>query len=273
MRVVAGKLYPQKHGRAPDYGEEQDLTTINETINGLTDAIATGKQSLDDALFALQTWLDQNTGLMSEDELQAFSETLNAEKDTQVRDGKPYGDDQSLVASVLRLHAMRLLYRMGEQRRGAPKTQDNSPYERAKRRLQLALREIDIAINEARVDTTIANAHNILADERANRRWLQDALARLQAVSAKNTVKLADAVPIPDLPRLSIFQRLTFRVLGIRQEELARRSLLSLRQVAVLQHEQLVEMAKLLADSFEAIGDDPGKQQALALLTKLELVG
>ena len=245
------------------------MTTINETINGLTDAIATGKQSLDDALFALQSWLDQNTGLMSEDELQAFSETVNAEKDPQVRDGEPYGDDRSLVASVLRLHAMRLLYRMGEQKRGAPKAQGNSPYERAKQRLQLAMREIDIAINEARVDTTIANAHNILADQRANRRWLQDALARLQAVSAKNTLKLAETMPVPDLPHLSIFRRLMFRVLGIRQEELARRSVLSLRQVAVLQHEQLVELARLLVDSFGAVGDNPGKQQALALLTKL----
>ena len=245
------------------------MTTINETINGLTEAIATGKQSLDDALFALQTWLDQNTGLMSEDELQAFSETVNAEKDPQVRDGEPYGDDRSLVASVLRLHAMRLLYRMGEHKRGAPKAQDNSPYERAKQRLQLAMREIDIAINEARVDTTIANAHNILADQRANRRWLQDALARLQAVSAKNTLKLAETMPVPDLPHLSIFRRLMFRVLGIRQEELARRSVLSLRQVAVLQHEQLVELVRLLADSFGAVGDNPGKQQALALLTKL----
>jgi hypothetical protein len=245
------------------------LTTINDTINDLTKEIATGKQSLDDSLFALQTWLDQKSQLMSEDELQAFSETVNAEKDPQMRDGKPYGDDESLVASVLRLHAMRLLYRKGEQKRRAPKAQDNSPYERAKGRLQLALHEIDIAINEARVDTTIANAQNLLADQRANRRWLQDALARLQAVSAKNTMKLVEAMPVPDLPRLSIFQRLTFRILGIRQEELARRSLLSLRQVAVLQHEQLVEMARLLVDSFEAVGDDPGKQQAMALLTRL----
>jgi hypothetical protein len=245
------------------------LVSINDTINGLTDAIATGQQSLDDALFALQAWLDQNTGLMSEDELQAFSETVNAEKDTQVRDGQAYGDDRSLVASVLRLHAMRLLYRRGEQKHAAPKAHDNSPYERAKQRLHLAMREIDIALNEARVDTTIANAHNILDDQRANRRWLQDALARLQAISAKNTLKLADAMPAPDLPHLSFFRRLMFRVLGIRQEELARRSALSLRQVAMLQHEQLVEMVRLLADSFEAVGDGPGQQQALSLLTQL----
>jgi hypothetical protein len=246
------------------------LTTINETISGLTTEIIAGQRSLDDALFALQAWLDRNAALMSGDELQAFSETLNAEKDVQVRDGRPYGDDESLIASVLRLHAMRLLYRKGEQKREAFKPQDDSPYGRATRRLQLALREIDIAINEARVDTTIANAHNILADPRANRRWLQDALARLQAVAVKNTVKLAEAVPEPDSPRLSVFQRVMFRVLGIRQEELARRSLVSLRQVAVLQREQLVEMVRLLADSFEAVGDDPGKEQALALLAKLE---
>ena len=60
-----------------------------------------------------------------------------------------------------------------------------------------------------------------------------------------------------------------FRVLGIKQEEIARRNLKSLREIASLQHSQLVEMAQLLAESFVAIGDQLAAQQALALLAKL----
>ena len=85
------------------------MATINQTIDKLTGSVTGGKQSLDDALFALQAWLDKNADALSETDRDTFSETLTAEKETEVRDGQPYGDDQSLVASVLRLHAMRLL--------------------------------------------------------------------------------------------------------------------------------------------------------------------
>lgn len=246
------------------------MPTLGEMVNNLTSAVTARQQSLDDALFALQTWVDRNTPLMTEADRASFSETLTAEKDSQVRDGQPYGDDASLVASVLRLHAMRLLYRADEQRNGPIPLDDESHYGRARHRLQLALREAELAINEARVDAAIANAHHILADRGANRRWLQDALTRLQPIAAKDLLKLADAVPTPDLPSLDLVQRLTFRILGIRQEEIARRSLQSLRHLAELQRSQLTEMVKLLADSFDAIEDRPGAQQALALLAKLE---
>ncbi len=246
------------------------MVTLNETISDLTSAVTGQRQSLDDALFVLQTWIDRNAQFMTEDDHEAFSAKLSAEKATQVRNGQPYGDDYSLVSSVLRLHATRLLYRYDERREGPPASDDDSVYGRARRRLRLALREAELALNEARVDTAIANAHQILADPGANRRWLQDALTRLQGVASKDVIRLAEAVPMPDLPSLNIFQRLMFLVLGIKQEEIARRSLQSLRQVAELQHSQLVEMAKLLADSFTAIGDRPGAQQALSLLAKLE---
>ena len=245
------------------------MATLGQTVDSLTSAVVARSQSLDDALFALQTWVDRNAQLMTETDRAEFSATLTAEKDSQVRDGQPYGDDASLVSSVLRLHAMRLLYRVDEQHQGPIPSDDDSPYGRARHRLQLALREAELAINEARVDTAIANAHHILADRGANRRWLQDALTRLQPVAARDLVRLADSVPAPELPQLNIIQRLTFRVLGIQQEEIARRSLQSLRHLAELQHSQLTEMAKLLADSFDAIEDRPGAQQALALLAKL----
>ncbi len=244
------------------------MATINQTIEQLTGSVTSGKQSLDDALFALQAWLDKSADLISESDRDTFSETLEAEKDTQVRDGQPYGDDQTLVASVLRLHAMRLLYRLDAPRR--PEAGDDSAYGRAKYRLQLALRETEMAINEARVDATIANAHQILMDRNANHRWLQDALARLQGVAGKDLVKLADAVPIPEPIPLKIIQRLVFLVLGIKQEEIARRTVASLKQMAELEHSQLIEMVTLLIDAFTAINDGPGVQQAQALLAKLQ---
>ncbi len=244
------------------------MATINQTIDQLTGSVTAGKQSLDDALFALQAWLDKNADLISEADRDAFSQTLTAEKDTQVRDGEPYGDDQSLVASVLRLHAMRLFYRFDAPKQ--PDDVDDSAYGKAKYRLQLALRETEMAINEARVDATIANAHQILMDRNANHRWLQDALARLQTVAAKDLVKLADAVPMPDPPPLKIIQRLVFFVLGIKQEEISRRTVQSLKHVAELERTQLIEMITLLADAFAAIDDGPGTQQALALLARLQ---
>ncbi len=247
------------------------MPTLNETIDDLAGTVVARKQSLDDALFALQSWLDHNAQFITEADRDEFGETLEAEKEPQVRDGQPYGDDRSLVASVLRLHAMRLLYRLEEQRRGPIPVdeEDDSPYARARHRLQVALRETELAINEARVDTAIANAHHILADRGANRRWLQDALTRLQTVAPKNLMEIAREIPEPELS-LSFLQKITLRVLGIRREELIRRNMQSLHKLAQLQHDQLIEMATLLADSFQAIDDGPGTQQARALLASLE---
>jgi hypothetical protein len=75
---------------------------------------------------------------------------------------------------------------------------------------------------------------------------------------------------MPEPPPLNILQRLVFLVLGIKQEEIARRTVQSLNQMAELQRTQLVEMITLLADAFAAIDDAPGAQQALALLARLQ---
>jgi len=245
------------------------LPNIEVLIDTLTNDVIERRQSLDDALFALQSWFDHNVELMDDDERVSFSNKLNAEKDAAQRDGRPHGDDASLVASVLRLHIMRLLYRYDERHQPATHPLDDSPYERARRRLQSALRETEIAINEARVDTAIANAHTIMDDRSANRRWLQDALTRLQTVAQKDLVKLANAVPMPNLPPLNPLQRAGFWILGIKQEEIGRRNLQSLKRLAELQNNQLIEMAHLLAESFSAIEDPIGTKQAMTLLTEL----
>ncbi|MEP7288469.1 MAG: hypothetical protein ABI947_22180 [Chloroflexota bacterium] len=250
-----------------------EKTSLEQTIDSLAAEVAAKRQSLDDALFALQTWFDRNAASLTEAARTRFSQTLNADKAASLKRSKDNtpaeGDDLTLVVSVLRLHAMRLLYRFDERRTGRPAATDTSPYGRAMRKLRIELRETEIAINEARIDAAIANAHNILDDRNANRRWLQDAFARLQTIAHKDLIKLAESVPAPELPPLNIFQRVSFSILGIKQEEIGRRSLQSVRQIAVLQNSQLIEMVKLLAESFAANNDPVGSEQALNLLVNL----
>src|SRR4051812_8740261 len=137
---------------------------LDDKINSLATEVSANRQTFEDSLFALQTWLESTVDKMSDTERAAFSDTVNAEKDPVKRDGQAQGDDNTLITSVLRLHAMRLLYRFDEARRSPPTPADNTPYLRAKLRLQQALRQTELAMNEARVDTAIANAHNILND-------------------------------------------------------------------------------------------------------------
>src|SRR5262245_6278607 len=198
------------------------LPTLVDTIKSLTEDTVAGRQTLEGALFALQAWTDRRAEFMTEEDRNQFSQILNEEKSAPEQDGKPRGDDSSLVASVLRLHAMRLLYRFDDlrERKVAPSSPNDTPYGRATLRLQRALRETELAINEARVDTMIANAQNIMNDKGANRRWLQDALTRLQSVAQKDLIRLAESVPMPDLPPLNIVQRIAFRVTGITQQEI-----------------------------------------------------
>ena len=216
-------------------------------------------------MFALQTWLDANAPTLSAADRAAFSQVLVQEKQN------PTGEstDASLVASVLRLHAMRLLFRYDAQHSEPMKPEDESAYAQAKHRLKLALREVETAINEARIDTAIANAHHIMGDRGANRRWLQDALIRVQTVAAKDLTRLAENIPLPEAPQLTLWQRIMFRLYGIRQEEIAKRTVASLRQIADLQTNQIAEMATLLADSFNAIDDKLSAKQALAVLGQI----
>jgi hypothetical protein len=245
------------------------MPTLVETIATLSDAVVAREQSLENALFALQGWVETHGPTMSGGDREAFSELLRAEQDAPQRDGKPQGDDRSLVSSVLRLHAARLLYRQDESRR-APAPAEESQYGRARQRFQAALREVELAVNEARIDTAIANAHGILGDSRASQRWLHDALARLQAVRGKDLIRLAGAVPLPEQSKQQPLKRFLFRVSGIKQQEIAQRAVLSLRQLAELQMRQVVEMLNLLAESFAALSDSPGAQEVRATLARFE---
>ena len=242
------------------------LASLLATIDQLTTAVAKHQQSLEDALFALQTWVESNAPTLSAADRTAFSQVLVQEKKNP---NQSESDDTTLIASVLRLHTMRLLFRYDATQAASLKPEDNTQYAQAKYRLKLALREVETAVNEARIDTAIANAHHILGDKGANRRWLQDALIRVQTVATKDLTRLAANIPQPETPQLTLWQRIMFRIYGIRQEEIAKRTVASLRQIADLQLTQMAEMATLLAESFNAIDDKLSAQQALAILGQL----
>lgn len=246
------------------------MNPITDTINKLTRDVLDRQETLDNALFVMQTWISRNAPILDDNARSGFSQTLANEKTAPAPDGVPYGDDQSLVASTLRLHTMRLLYRYDHDHDGglAEVLPDDNPYRHGTYRLREALRSCERAINEARVDAAIANAHQIMGDTGANHRWLQDALAHLQAAAKLDLVRLVESVPPPPMPELNFFQRATFFVLGIKPAEIARRNLKSLRQLADLQTAQLIEMAQLLVTSFETINDQPGIAQATMLIRK-----
>jgi hypothetical protein len=250
------------------------MPSLLSPLQDLVDQVASKKANLEDALFKLQTWIDQNAPALTEADRQEFATVLRAEKAEEPADANAQkSSDRSLIASVLRLHAMRLLFRLDASREVTPlpAPEDDTIYAQKKHRLKLALQEVETAVNEARIDTAIANAHGLLGDTGANRRWLHDALIRIQTVAAKDLNRMAETIPTPPLPSLNLLQRIMFRVYGIKQEEIARRTLTSLRQIAALQTSQIAEMATLLADSFNAVGDKLGAQQALAILTRLEM--
>lgn len=243
------------------------MPSLLKPVADYTDQVAKRSLSLEDALFNLQTWIDANAPTITEADRKEFVSVLHAEKAENTEESR--SNDSSLIASVLRLHAMRLLFRYDASHEAAMQPEDDSAYAQSKYRLKLALREVEAAINEARIDAAIANAHALLGDAGANRRWLHDALIRVQTVAGKDLARLADSMPEPELPPLNLLQRFFFRLYGIKRDEITRRTLDGLRQLANLQTSQIAEMATLLADSFNAVDDKLGAQQALSILTRL----
>ena len=54
---------------------------LDDKINSLASDVGTNRQTFEDSLFALQTWLESTVDKMSDAERAAFSDTVNAEKD------------------------------------------------------------------------------------------------------------------------------------------------------------------------------------------------
>ncbi len=237
------------------------MTTLNDQIDHLTTQVIDGNTGLDEALDALGDWLAARIDHLNEDELQAFRASLEADSTR---------DNRSLVDSVLKLHATRLLYRH-RQDHAQPVTppDEENDYTRARDRLYAALRQHERGLDDARIDIAIANAHHLLGNLDANRRWLQRALDRLPDLAALDVVTLAGEVPAMPLPKMGFFKRLGARFLRLDFSELAERNRANLVRLARMQTDQLAILAHLLGTSFETIRERRRSHRALRIAAHL----
>lgn len=212
------------------------MSHLSERLDTLTNDILNGTRSLDDALASLETWLSDHK--LSADERRAFSATLDMESS---------GDNRSLIDSVLKLHTARLIYRQDALAAAGDAASDP-----AQQMFGKALQESEQGINEVRIDVAIANAHNLLDDAAASRRWLDSGLERLAALASVDLVAIAQNAPLPVLPRLNILQRVGLKLTGFNLDRLAQRSRDDRTTLARMQANQVIILAHLIGVSFEA---------------------
>lgn len=238
------------------------MTTLNTHVDTLAGQVLSGSIGLDDALTDLDGWLAAYADRLSDAERKQFSATLDQETTN---------DNYSLVDSILRLHTTRVLYCYDLDRSAASEDRpaDPTPYSEARARFTRALRQSERGIHETRIDIAIANAHHLLGNPDANRRWLQRALDHLPDLAAINLVALAENIPPMPLPRMGPLKRLGLKVIGFNFEELSSRNLQSLVALAQMQTDQLVIMAHLLGTSFEAIRERQRSRRALRIAAHL----
>ncbi len=238
------------------------MPTLNDTIDSLTNTVLTGEYGLDDALSALETWIDAHAAAMTSNERQQFSATLDQESSN---------DDRSLIQSVLKLHATRLLYRW--DRRTAPPSPPpdagQNAYMQARTAFTQALSQSEDAINEARIDIAVANAHHLLANVAANRHWLDRALDRLPDLAAIDLVQLAEAIPAMPLPRMGPFKRLGLKLMGFNFDRLAQQNVESLAGIAHMQINQIILLSHLLGTSYQAIREPQRARRAFRIAAHL----
>jgi tetratricopeptide (TPR) repeat protein len=215
-------------------------------IDELSHLVLNGELGLDEALAAVEQWVDAHAAGLSDEAHQDFSAALDVESTN---------DNRSLVDSILKLHATRLLHRY--ELRHAPPTpaadEEDNDYVRARNRLSAVLQASEHSVNEARIDIAIANAHNLLGNVAANRRWLDQALDRLPDLAAHNLVAMAHDTPLMPPPHLNWLKRLGLRLIGLDFTRLAERNRDTLVTIAHMQTNQIVILAHLLGTSFEAI--------------------
>lgn len=240
------------------------IMSLTEQIDVVSNEVLEGRAGLDDALEAVERWLHRHVDTLDRAEQRAFSDSLS-EASTN--------DDRSLVRSVLKLHATRLLYRYDTADTVIESPPHNDPnrqrYLTARDAFNRAIHASEIGINEARIDVAIANAHHLLGNIASNRRWLQASLNRLPDLAATDLVALAEAIPAPPLPRLNRFKRFGVRLLGLNLERLAARSQQNLVKIAIMQENQIVLLAHLVGTSFEAIRDRARAQRAFRIAAHL----
>jgi hypothetical protein len=224
------------------------MPTLTQQIDSMTGDVLNGSHSLDEALTILGDWLNTSADTITGDERQAFRNALNEPSSN---------DTRSLVDSTLRLHVARLIQRReesGQQSASDPDDIDpTSDYARQRSQFETALLDTNRAIKEARIDIAIANAHNLLGDIDANRRWLSHALDRLPDLASVDLMTLAEQIPPRPVPRLNWFQRISLKLMGVSFERLAAHSLGNLTIIAQLQTNQIIILAHLTGVSLDAI--------------------
>ena len=237
------------------------MPSLIEQIHALTETVLSGQHDLDQALNALDYWFVDHAATLSGLERQAFSASLDTES-TQ--------DDRSLIDSVLRLHLTRLLYRY-DRDRAPSSTEDGcqSAYALARGAFARALQDSEDSVNEARIDIAIANAHHLMGDSSANRRWLDTALDRLPPLVSTDLVTLAQDIPAMPLPKTGLFARAGLKLVGLNFERLAQENRDNFAAIARMQTDQLVILAHLIGTSFETIRERQRAKRAFRLAAHL----
>jgi hypothetical protein len=230
-------------------------------IEALTHTILSGACGLDDTLADLDDWLAGHAGQLTESDRRTFSAALNVESSN---------DDRSLIDSILKLHATRRLHQHDLQTIPPPALDDTpNAYVQARNAFHQALRASEDGITEARIDIAIANAHNLLGDVAANRRWLDSALARLPDLAAADLTAMAQDIPAMPLPRIGLFKRLGLKLVGFNFDHLDDKNRETLAIIAKMQVDQIVLLAHLLGTSFEAIHEHRRAQRAFRVAAHL----
>lgn len=236
--------------------------TLDDRISALTASVVGGTLGLDQALSEVERWIAEHAPGMNDADRAAFNETLDRESTH---------DNRSLVDSVLRLHATRLLVRHDTAAGAGGAEQDDflSEYNEARDAFYETLRRSENGIRETRMDIAIANAHHLLGDVRANREWLDSALARLQPLASLDLVGQAEAIPAMPLPRMGLLKRAGLRLLGMDLSRLSDRNRDSFVMLAQLQTNQIVLLAHLIGTSFEAVRERQRANRTFRIIAHL----
>ena len=237
------------------------MATLVEYIEALTSTVLTGNHGLDEALAALEKWLDTHITALTASEQQAFS--LSLEQETT-------NNNHSLVDSILKLHAARLLHRYDLRHASDPVPDEAANgYVRARDAFERVLRRSEELINEARIDIAIANAHHLLGNITANRRWLDSALKHLNDLAATDLVTMARETPLMPPPQAGPLKRIGLRLLGMNLNRLAEYNRDNLALIGQMQNNQIVILAHLLGTSFEAIHERSRARRAFRIAAHL----
>jgi len=236
------------------------MPSLLEPIHQLTDYVLEQPDDLDGALTVLERWFDEHGGQMTDADRRAFSAALDVQSTN---------DNRSLIDSVLKLHMTRLLYRFDRTRNTRPTALAPNDYAQARTAFTKAMEESEDVINESRIDIAVANAHHLLGNATANRRWLDRALDRLPPLATTNLVTLAQAIPSMPIPRLNAIKRLGLRFMGFDFSRLDRENRDSLSAIARMQIDQMIILADLIGSSFEAVRERQRAQRAFRIAAHL----